>query len=98
MVQFDDFLKPFLIAVGFVEHGITAKHLNLTRKQFDMFHQNQAKPPLALMESTFPRMDKIGNIFTKDGDDDVSFSSPALEKIKWVFFLLNFFLTTFLDQ
>jgi len=69
-------------AVGFVEHGITAKHLNLTRKQFDMFHQNQAKPPLALMESTFPRMDKIGNIFTKDGDDDVSFSSPALEKIK----------------
>ena len=69
-----------IIAVGFVEHGITAKHLNLTRKQFDEYHQNISKPPLALMESTFSSGGKIGNIFTKN--DDGSFDSPALQKIR----------------
>ena len=72
-----------MIAVGFVEHGITAKHLNLTRKQFDDYHGNISKPPLALMESTFPSGGKIGNIFTKN--EDGSFDSPALQKIRQAF-------------
>jgi hypothetical protein len=69
-------------AVEFIESGITAAHLNLTRRQFKQFHIDKQQPPAALMENCFSsNSNKIGGIFEIDKNQN-SIDSPALRKIR----------------
>lgn len=69
-------------AVEFIESGITAKHLNLTRRQFKEYHIDKKQPPASLMENAFDANDnKIARIFDINKNDG-SIDSPALRKIR----------------
>lgn len=69
-------------AVEFIENGITAKHLNLTRRQFKEYHIEKKQPPASLMENAFDANDnKVAGIFDINQNDG-SVDSPALRKIR----------------
>ena len=77
-------LTTHLLAVEFIENGITAKHLNLTRRQFKEYHIEKKQPPASLMENAFDANDnKVAGIFDINQNDG-SVDSPALRKIRYL--------------